>query len=90
MRVPEPGARQSDNVHVGEWSLVARVTCTTADTGRWWQLLAELFVIYTCTKDRIGGRGEGHDNLKVHLKMVGHKVLFIHNTKQIITIFLRW
>ena len=56
MRVPEPGARQSDNVHVGEWSLVARVTCTTADTGRWWQLLAELLVIYTCTKDRIGGR----------------------------------
>ena len=56
MRVPETGARQSDNVHVGEWSLVARVTCTTADTGRWWQLLAELFVIYTCTKDRIGGR----------------------------------
>ena len=56
VRVPETGARQSDNVHVGEWSLVARVTCTTADTGRGWQLLAELFVIYTCTKDRIGGR----------------------------------
>ena len=34
VRVPETGARQSDNVHVGEWSLVARVTCTTADTGR--------------------------------------------------------
>ena len=55
MRVPETGARQSDNVHVGEWSLVARVTCTTADTGR--VVAASGRVIsYLSTKDMIGGR----------------------------------
>ena len=48
VRVPETGARQSDNVHVGEWSLVARVTCTTADTGgggNFWQSYL-LFRVY--------------------------------------------
>ena len=56
VRVPEPGARQSDNVHVGEWSLVARVTCTTADTGRVVAASDRVISYFVYTKDRIGGR----------------------------------
>ena len=63
MRVPETGARQSDNVHVGEWSLVARVTCTTADTGR--VMAASGRVICYLHLYEGYDRREGHDNLKV-------------------------